>query len=196
MHGAVRSQDCYECFSIDQLATAIRWAARLCVLYGVGDLAEDITIEALMKLRDKWAGVANPIGYLHTTLRNAAADAAGFRGLGRGRPRPIDTPLDAGGLTLVDAADPERECMLGEVRRALAVAIERLPLKQRDAVVARHVLELTPAEAARVLGRSVGAVNTSLYRALAQLRRVLPPDLLDIPERIDPRPHPGGSDDR
>ena len=76
VHGAVRSQDCYECFSIDQLATAIRWAARLCVLYGVGDLAEDITIEALMKLRDKWAGVANPIGYLHTTLRNAAADAA------------------------------------------------------------------------------------------------------------------------
>jgi len=56
-----------------------------------------------------------------------------------------------------------------EVRRALA----RLPLRQRECVAARYLLEMGDAETARLLGISVGSVNTHVRRGMHTLEKLL-----------------------
>jgi len=53
-----------------------------------------------------------------------------------------------------------------DLQRALA----RLPERRRACVVLRYVLDLTEAEAARVLGVRTGTVKSQTHKALAQLR--------------------------
>lgn len=56
-----------------------------------------------------------------------------------------------------------------EVRRALA----RLPLRQRECVVARYMLDMGDAETARLLGISVGSVSTHVRRGMQSLEKLL-----------------------
>ena len=55
-------------------------------------------------------------------------------------------------------------------RSDLWTALGRLPRRQRAAVVLRYYEGLSEAEAAGVLGCSVGTVKSSTSRALAKLR--------------------------
>jgi RNA polymerase sigma factor (sigma-70 family) len=54
---------------------------------------------------------------------------------------------------------------------ALLVALRRLPLQQRAAVVLRYYNDLSQEEIARVLDCPVGTVKSQLSRGLARLRR-------------------------
>jgi RNA polymerase sigma-70 factor (sigma-E family) len=54
-------------------------------------------------------------------------------------------------------------------------ALAQLPPAQRAAVVARYYLDLTEAQAADLLGCSVGTVKSNTFRALAKLRARLAP---------------------
>jgi RNA polymerase sigma factor (sigma-70 family) len=57
-----------------------------------------------------------------------------------------------------------------DLHDALWAALAELPKRQRAMVVLRYYEDLSEAEAARVLGVSVGTVKSTTSRALAKLR--------------------------
>ncbi|HUT28746.1 MAG TPA: RNA polymerase sigma factor, partial [Sedimentisphaerales bacterium] len=61
-----------------------------------------------------------------------------------------------------------------EQRRQVRRAIEMLPERQRATLVLAYYQQLSYPEVAEVLGCSVGAVKTQMYRALKTLARKLP----------------------
>lgn len=60
---------------------------------------------------------------------------------------------------------------------ALVTALRRLPVRQREVIVLRLLLDLDTATTARVLGISAGTVGAHLHRALAALRGELGPPM-------------------
>lgn len=67
---------------------------------------------------------------------------------------------------------------------ALWSLVQTLPRKQRAAVVLRYYEELTEAEAADVLGCSVGTVKSQTSRALASLRSSAPDHGLSLTDDL------------
>jgi RNA polymerase sigma-70 factor (ECF subfamily) len=67
----------------------------------------------------------------------------------------------------------ESAAMTGERRAALLAAVDALPSKLRDAIVCRHLLELSESETADVLGLPAGTVKSRLSRGLDRLRAAL-----------------------
>jgi RNA polymerase sigma factor (sigma-70 family) len=65
---------------------------------------------------------------------------------------------------------PEAGAMLKAEMDALAVRVAGLPARYRDAVVLRHVQELSYEEAADALGQPVGTVKSNVHRGLKLLR--------------------------
>ena len=68
------------------------------------------------------------------------------------------------------APDPDRRVFGRELRDRLAVALGRLPERQRAVVVLRLYEEMTLEEIADTLGMRLGTVKSSLHRALGRLR--------------------------
>ena len=121
--------------------------------------AEDVTQQVFAKLM-----VALPryeerrvpfIAWLLRISHNAAVDAVRTR-----RTTPTEEVLGHDEVVCEEA--PERA-------RSLRAAIATLPLDQREVVVLRHVLGLTPLEIAEQLGRS----NSSVYGLHHRGRRAL-----------------------
>lgn len=71
------------------------------------------------------------------------------------------------------APSPEVAVLDEERRRRLLDAVAALPEKLRDVVACRHLLELSEAETAEVLGVPSGTVKSRLARGLERLRMVL-----------------------
>jgi RNA polymerase sigma-70 factor (ECF subfamily) len=65
---------------------------------------------------------------------------------------------------------PEAGALLKADIDALAVRVAALPARYRDAVVLRHVQELSYEEAADALGQPVGTVKSNVHRGLKLLR--------------------------
>ncbi|MFI7250059.1 RNA polymerase sigma factor [Micromonospora chalcea] len=148
-------------------------AYRTAVLLGAGPDAEDVVQEAFVKAYRKlsryraeasfrsWllAIVANETRNLHRTrtrrdglvLRAAAAEPAGAGG--------ADDGLDA--------------VLAAERRAALVGALRLLPVRDREAIVCRYLLDLGEDETATVLGLPRGTVKSRTHRALAKLRALL-----------------------
>lgn len=125
-------------------------------------IAEDLLQTALIKLYVHWPkiGHGGAEAYARRCLVTTAIDDT--RRPWR-RERPTDTIVEhsADDVTLA------RVEHLGELLPALA----RLPARQRAAVVLRHYLDLSDAQAADVLGCSVGTVKSNTSRGLAALRK-------------------------
>jgi RNA polymerase sigma-70 factor, ECF subfamily len=68
------------------------------------------------------------------------------------------------------ALGPEADAILKMEMDALAVRVQALPTRYRDAVVLRHVQELSYQEAADALGQPVGTVKANVHRGLKLLR--------------------------
>jgi RNA polymerase sigma-70 factor (ECF subfamily) len=94
----------------------------------------------------------------------------------RVRVRRVATqPLDAA-AELVDTASgsgPEAVAVRRESAAEMRCLVLSLPAGYRDAVVLRHVQQLSYAEAAEVLGRPVGTVKANVHRGLGLLRLAL-----------------------
>lgn len=71
------------------------------------------------------------------------------------------------------ARDPEQQAMGGELRQAVASAVDQLPEAYRSVFVLRDVERLSTAETAECLSLSEEAVKTRLHRSRALLRRGL-----------------------
>ncbi|WP_171209740.1 MULTISPECIES: RNA polymerase sigma factor [unclassified Ruegeria] len=130
--------------------------------------AEDVTQEAMMRLwqiaPDWVAGQAQVSTWLYRVTLNLCVDL-------RRRRRPT---------TLEDAPEPEdgaasvAEQMLDMARRdALQQALDQLPERQRQAVVLRHIEELSNPEIAEIMDISVEAVESLTARGKRSLTAIL-----------------------
>ena len=135
----------------------------------LGNAAEagDAAQEAMLRVwthAPKW----QPLAAFKTWLTRVVVNLC----LDRKRKRPL-LDLDAAG----DIADPapgaSEQAESAERDRMLAVAIERLPDRQRTAVLLTYSEGLSNAEVAATLGTSVSAVETLLIRGKQNLRRAL-----------------------
>jgi len=127
--------------------------------YGVGYVvlgdraeAEDIAQEALARAFVRWDRVS---GFAGPWVVRVAGNLAIDRVRRSRRTAP-------GGAA--EVAGPS------ELRVDLQAALVRLPKRQRECVVLRHLADLPEAEVARVLGCSTGTVKTHTSRGLAALR--------------------------
>jgi RNA polymerase sigma-70 factor (ECF subfamily) len=68
------------------------------------------------------------------------------------------------------AASPEEDVVRRSEVDALAARVACLPARYRDAVVLRHVQDLSYAEVAEALGQPVGTVKANVHRGLKMLR--------------------------
>ena len=95
----------------------------------------------------------------------------------RARVRRLPTqPLDGAATPQLadDAASrPEAVAMRRAAADELRCLVVALPQAYREAVVLRHVQQLSYAEAAEVLGRPVGTVKANVHRGLGLLRLAL-----------------------
>lgn len=130
--------------------------------------AEDVAQETFLrawKAADTWEpGRAKLSTWLHRIALNLCLDR-----LRKKRPDPLDPDYDP----VSDDPDPEEK--LEQVQRASRIerAIQRLPERQRAAIVLTHSQGLTNPEAADVLGISVEAVESLLSRGRRALRDLL-----------------------
>jgi RNA polymerase sigma-70 factor (ECF subfamily) len=125
--------------------------------------AEDVTQHVFMKLIrviNKYEPRQVPFtSWILRVARNVALDHLRQR-----RPIPTDEVID-----IACAADDTRQdCIWG-----LGRALEELPADQRDVVMLRHLVGLSPSEIADRMGRTEASVHGLHHRARQALRREL-----------------------
>jgi RNA polymerase sigma-70 factor (sigma-E family) len=128
--------------------------------------AEDLVQECLFKVARRWPRV-NKMEYARTVLIHLALDGGKRRTRRRSELGPEATGL-------LDAHhDDAAVRTLGRVETStdLLGVLRELPPRQRAALVLRYFDDLSEAEAADVMGCSVGTVKSTTSRALGRLRR-------------------------
>lgn len=142
--------------------------ARATLLTGSRAAGEDLLQASLERLMRHWRRMhGDPEGYLRRTMYNLAIDEWRYRSR---RPEVLDS-------TLAERAEPPGVPDTADavaLRRTLVTALAGLPPRQRAVLVLRYWEELSEAEAeaAAVLGCSVGTVKSTASRGLARLRAV------------------------
>jgi RNA polymerase sigma-70 factor (sigma-E family) len=135
------------------------------LLSGDRQRAEDAVSEAFVKVYRRWrsGGVDNPRAYIRRAVVNEVNSR--FRRLALERREAAKRRGDDRGQRSTEdqAADQD------EVFRAL----QRLPERQRTAIVLRYYNDLSEAETAEVMGVSTGTVKSSVSRGLERLRQVM-----------------------
>src|ERR1035441_2397693 len=89
----------------------------------------------------------------------------------RARPSQLDA-LFAAGLVSADLPADQALAEAGQIKQVLR-AMERLPKKERQALLLSAMDELSTAEIGDILGRSESSVRSLLFRARAHLRQRL-----------------------
>ena len=136
---------------------------------GDPDAAADATQEVFAKALAAIARgpVADFRPWLFTIAHNVIAD----RGRQRAR-RPPPLPWLEADDHPDPAPSPEESALAAEARQTVHQFLARLPDDQR-AVVELRLADLTAAEAASILGRSVGSVKIAQHRAFRRLRDLM-----------------------
>jgi RNA polymerase sigma-70 factor (sigma-E family) len=140
------------------------------LLTGGHEQARDLLQSALAKVIPRWGRVrtGDPEAYLRRVMYNERTSLWRAR---RYREVSLPQPLDAvvGGRS----AGPD-EADRAERRLVVARALARLAPRQRAVIVLRFFEDRSEAEAAVVLGCSVGTIKSQTSKALARLRQVAP----------------------
>ncbi|MET8352379.1 MULTISPECIES: SigE family RNA polymerase sigma factor [unclassified Micromonospora] len=136
------------------LATAV-------LLTGNRAAGEDLVQAALERLMRHWSRVhGDKEGYLRRTLYHLAVDQWRSR---RRRPEvlaQVEPPGEPDGTEAL------------HLRQALMQALATLPPRQRAVLVLRYWEQCSEAEAAEILGCSIGTVKSTASRGLSRLREV------------------------
>ncbi len=128
----------------------------------VEDLMQDLW-EKVIRLRDKPADLPyNPLGLLYWMTRNLCLNH--LRGVRR---HP-----EWEGITDLTHAIAETEEM-SSMEEMVVVALEKLPLSQREVLILNAYSGYTFEEIAQMTGESHGAVRTRAWRARTQLKRIV-----------------------
>lgn len=122
--------------------------------------AEDLVQTVLARAYGRWSRIrdGNPEAYLRAML--ATTYLSWWRRRWRG-----EIPTE----TLPDRASVDAHGNV-DLQQTLAVALARLPHRQRAVLMLRYHADLTEAATAEALGMSVGTVKSYTHRALAALR--------------------------
>lgn len=143
-----------------------RRAVRLAyLLTSDADQAEDIVADAFAKVYVPWRdGKIRDVGaYLRRAVANEAKSKLRRRYLERRE--AAKRHGDDRGVRRIDDGAADRDVVWR--------AIQRLPERQRLAVVLRYYEDLPEAETAEILGCSVGTVKSQTSRALDRLQQLL-----------------------
>lgn len=141
---------------------------RLAVLL-VGDrvTAEDVVQDAFVGLQRRWRDLRDPtraLPYARAAVINGSRTVLRRRALVRRL---------GGGSYEPPIWSAESAAMLGEDRRAVMRALQRLPPRRRAVLILRYYLDLTDSEIADVLDISPSSVRSTATRALRTLSNVL-----------------------
>lgn len=159
----------FEQFVAESSATLLRTA--YLVAWDLTE-AEDLVQECLLAIARRWPrvrGMDHPHAYARRVLINLALDGAGKRSRRR---RELDAD-DVTALGRLPDGAADRAFQDVDVRSELIEALATLPPRQRAVLVLRYFEDLPEAEAARVLGCSVGTVKSTASRGLARLHAAL-----------------------
>ncbi len=138
--------------------------------------AEDLVQTAFLRVWQgaaRWEPNAKFTTWLYRVLHNLCIDHL------RARRATASEPLEGEFVeALADEAPDNEERVSGMQRGArVRAALDRLPVRQRAALVLCYYEELSQAEAAALLGVSEGALESLLSRGRATLRKWLRDDL-------------------
>jgi RNA polymerase sigma-70 factor (ECF subfamily) len=132
----------------------------------VEDLAQETFLRAFRALPSfDLQGAARPSTWLLTIATRLVLD--------RFRRQSREGTLGGIESQLAPAPSPERDLEQAELRRAIARAVEALPIDQRAAFVLSEFHALSIADIARALDAPESTVKTRLFRARAKLSRAL-----------------------
>jgi len=140
-------------------------------ILGSDALAEEIVQEAFLRVwtnAPRWRPQAAFRTWLYRIVVNLCLNA---------RRHPADLPLSAAAHP-VDPNDAAAALEQRERDRALADAVDALPVRQRAAIVLTYQEGLSNAEAAAVLDASVSGLEALLVRAKRALRAALGGDFV------------------
>lgn len=138
---------------------------RLATLLGADD-PENIVAEAYYQIYRKWRKLRaadSAEAYLRSVVCNLTRMR--IRHLQAAR-KHVEAPVDP-------VASAETSAILHDDQQALVSALQRLPSRQREALVLRHWLGLKEAEIAQTMGISSGSVKTHTARGTAALTQAL-----------------------
>ncbi len=121
--------------------------------------AEDCAQEALARALVRWRTV-------HTYAPAWVVRVATNQAIDRAR----SAARTSAALATSGVHDP-----MSDRRRDLVVALRSLPKRQREAVALRYLADLSEADAASVMGCSIGTIKSSTSRGLERLRAELGP---------------------
>jgi len=140
---------------------------------GDWDLADDLAQGALLKAwrrRASFDGRAKLTTWVFAIARNHWLDELRGR---RTRPREQTMPEDA--TTATPHPGPHATAALGELRLAVAAAMEKLPAEQREALALRESEGLKFREIAELLDVPLATVKSRVRYALLKLAEELEP---------------------
>lgn len=132
------------------------------VSVGSRPLAEDLAAEAFTKAWASWRkirGLSEPRAWVIRAALNAHVSWW--------RRHRREVALGRHDHTAAASQDPGLDS-------SLVAALRRLPIRQRQVITLRLLLDLDTATTAEMLGMSGGTVAAHLHRALAALRRDVP----------------------
>ena len=135
------------------------------VMLGDRPAAEDVVQDAFCGLYAHWSRLSDPgkaLPYLRSSVLN------GCRNQRRRRHRAGRGPTGWG-----NAEPAESAVLLAEEHRQVLAGLQRLPARQREALVLRFYVDLAEPEIAQAMGISRGTVKSTTSRALAALGRIL-----------------------
>ena len=137
-------------------------------------LAEDVVQEVFVRMHRghrRWRPRAAFRTWLYRVVANTARELARRQLRDQASPNGSAASDRTGNAAAVVVVSP-RDPVLGD----LAPALDALPVRQREAVILRHLEGMSTAETARAMRVSAGSVKTHLHRALAALRETFAGD--------------------
>jgi RNA polymerase sigma-70 factor (sigma-E family) len=138
------------------------------IMLGSPELAEDVVQDAFYGLYRRWGQLAEPakaLQYVRSSVLNGCRSALRRRA----RPEALGSPPEP-------VASAEAAALAEHERREVIGALRQLPYRQREALVLRYYLGLSPAEVALVMRIGEGSVRSATHRGLAALGRILGED--------------------
>lgn len=144
-------------------------------IVGSPSISEDVAAEAFTRALVDWPKVRDlphRDAWVLRVTANVAVDHVRRR-----RPEVASSVDEAAVLALDGSGGGPGIDEAAVLRVSLADALGRLPRRQREAVVLRHLAGLTPDEVAEAMGVSRNSAKKHLQRGLDRLRRLAPDDL-------------------
>ncbi len=165
---------------------AVRMDRRLAARVDPSDVVQEALTEAGYRLEEY---LRDPPMAFYPWLRHFAWERlvdlhrrhvrAGKRSIAREEPRGTGSADEAGALVerlVASGTSPSGRLIRAELGERVQASLARLPPRDREVLVLRHLEGLSTAEVAAVLGLTAGAVMTRHTRALVRLRALLEDD--------------------